>query len=473
MVLFALLLLNANWLQTVQAGSLNQRPGNARVLLQQYSNERGPILVAGDSIARSVETKGEFKYLREYPDKALYAQLTGYFSLFDKTGLERSENSVLAGTDDRLFIRRAIDLLTGKDRQGGAVQLTVDPAAQRAATKGLRDVGGKGAVVALDPRTGAILAMQSAPSYDPNPLAAHSSRAVQEAYDTLNEDPDKPLRNRAAAEIYPPGSTFKLVTAAAALSSGRYTADGVVPGQAVLDLPQTTADLRNENRRACADGTPTLTEALRYSCNTSFGAIGLDLGDDALREQAGKFGFGRDDIEVGIPSATSRFPAELNAPQTAQSAIGQYDVAATPLQMAMVAAAIANGGKVMQPYLVDRLLAPDLSQLDRAEPEELDTAVTPQVATALTSMMVDVVENGTGRNAQIDGVSVAGKTGTAQVGEGRDPHAWFVSFAPAEDPEVAVAVLVENGAGNTEISGGQLAAPIARSVMQAVLGSAS
>ncbi|NHC16524.1 penicillin-binding transpeptidase domain-containing protein, partial [Motilibacter deserti] len=223
MVLFALLLLNANWLQTVNAGSLNQRPGNARILLQQYSNERGPILVAGDSIARSVATKGEYKYLRQYPDKALYSQITGYFSLFDKTGIERSENDVLAGTDDRLFIRRAIDLLTGKDRQGGAVQLTLDPAAQRAATKGLADVGGKGAVVALDPRTGAILALQSSPSYDPNPLAAHRGSTVQEAYEKLDEDPDKPLRNRATSEIYPPGSTFKLVTAAAALSSGRYT----------------------------------------------------------------------------------------------------------------------------------------------------------------------------------------------------------------------------------------------------------
>ncbi|NHC16614.1 penicillin-binding transpeptidase domain-containing protein, partial [Motilibacter deserti] len=241
-----------------------------------------------------------------------------------------------------------------------------------------------------------------------------------------------------------------------------------------LDLPQTTADLPNENGRPCAgDGKPTLTEALRYSCNTSFGAIGLDLGDQALRDQAEKFGFDRDDIDIDIPSATSRFPAELNAPQTAQSSIGQYDVAATPLQMAMVAAAIANGGKVMQPYLVDRILAPDLSQLDRAEPEELDQAVTPQVASALTGMMVDVVANGTGENAQIDGVTVAGKTGTAQVGEGRKPHAWFVSFAPAEDPKVAVAVLVENGAGNSEVSGGRLAAPIAKSVMQAVLGSGS
>lgn len=473
MVLFALLLVNVNYLQVVEAGSLNSRQGNRRVLLLEYSKQRGPINIGSRAIATSIKTDDQLVYQRTYPSRGLFAHVTGYWSLFDRTGIERAQNPVLSGTDDRLRIRRPIDLVTGQRIQGGAVQLTLNIKAQQAATVGLQKAGSIGAVVAIEPSSGRILALQSLPTFDPSPLASHDANTVLKAYDALDKDPDKPLLDRSISENYPPGSTFKLVTAAAALSSGRYTRTGVVPGPAVLDLPGTTADLPNENRQPCAGGSPTLQQALDNSCNTSFGAIGLALGADALRDQARKFGFDDPDLAVPMPVATSSFPTELNAPETAQSAIGQFEVKSTPMQMAMVASAIANGGKLMKPYLVDRVLGPDLTVLDRTAPEELSQAVTPEVARELTTMMVDVVQNGTGTKAQIAGTKVAGKTGTAQVGGGRSPHAWFVSFAPSDAPKVAVAVLVQNGGNASEVSGNQVAAPIARAVMQAVLGGTS
>ncbi|RKS80338.1 peptidoglycan glycosyltransferase [Motilibacter peucedani] len=473
MVLFALLILNVNYLQAVEAGSLNAKPGNRRVLLLEYSKQRGPINVGSRAIATSVKTDDQLVYQRTYPSRGLFAHVTGYWSLFDKTGIEKAQNPVLSGTDDRLRIRRPIDLVTGQRIQGGAVQLTLNTKAQQAATVGLQKAGSVGAVVAIEPSTGKILALQSLPTFDPTPLASHDAGTVLKAYDALNDDPAKPLLDRALGENYPPGSTFKLVTAAAALSSGKYTRLGKVPGQASLDLPQTDKDLPNENGRPCGDGSPTLQVALEKSCNTSFGAIGMALGPDALREQAERFGFDDTELTVPLPVATSSFPGNPTPPQVAQSAIGQFEVKSTPLQMAMVVAAIANKGSLMKPYLVDRVLGPDLTVLDRTTPEQLSEAVTPEVAGELTTMMEDVVTNGTGTNARIDGVRVAGKTGTAQVGGGKNPHAWFVSFAPADDPKVAVAVVVPNGGTAREVSGNQVAAPIARAVMQAVLGGTS
>jgi peptidoglycan glycosyltransferase len=276
------------------------------------------------------------------------------------------------------------------------------------------------------------------------------------------------MLNRALRETYTPGSTFKIVTAAAALENG-FRASSKVYNGASLNLPQTTADLPNENGRPCTAGQATLTDALANSCNASFGKVGLDLGAAKLSAQARKFGFGTA-FQVPMRSAVSEFPGNLNPPQTAQSAIGQFSVRATPLQMAMVGAAVANHGVLMSPYLVQDVRAPDLSVLHSTTPESLGPAMSPQSAQQLTAMMVNVVDNGTGTNGQIPGIKVAGKTGTAQQGAGRRPHAWFVSFAPADNPRVAVAVNIENGGDATEISGNQLAAPIARAVMRAVLG---
>lgn len=482
MLLVLLMLANITFVQAFQADDLNARSDNRRVLLDEYARERGPILVGADNtpIAQSVPTDGEFGYLRQYANGPLYAPITGFYSfLFGRSAVERAENGILSGDDDRLFVRRLVDLVTNRERQGGAVKLTIDPAAQQAASDGLGDF--KGAVVALNPQTGAILAMVSNPSYDPNLLASHSISEQQAAWDALQEtavpegDRQKPGLNRATAQTLPPGSVFKLVTATAALESGRYEPDSTVPGPAAYDLPQSTVDLPNQSGRACGEGPEqlvTLTEALRVSCNTAFAFLGNDLGPEALREQADRFGFNSSPLEE-LNAADSVFPAELDPPSTAQSAIGQRDVRATPLQIAMVSAAIANDGVLMRPYLVEEVRGPDLvSVIEQTEPEELSRAMSPETAEELTQMMVNVVENGTGRNAQIDGVEVAGKTGTAESSEDRPPYAWFTSFAPADDAQIAVAVVVEEAnVAATDIAGGRLAAPIARQVMEAVLGS--
>ena len=477
MIVFGVMLVNLNYLQAVESQDLNSKPGNKRIQLAEYSRKRGDILVAGRPVASSVATKGEYKYLRRYPDQELYAAATGFYSrLYGSSGVEREMGSILSGTDDSLFIRRFLDTVTGKDPQGGDVVLTLDPKAQRAAHEGLQALGSsaRGAVVAIRPRTGAIVAFASAPTYDPNRLSTHDVDELVDAWKDLEGDDLQPLLARPVARTYPPGSTFKIVTAAAALSSGKYTVDSKLPGPARLDLPQTTVDLPNFDSRPCEPSgaeTTTFVNALRRSCNTTFGALGLELGDDALREQAQKFGFDSDTLDIPVDVAPSAFSENPDKPQTAQSAIGQFDVRATPLQMAMVVAGIANQGVVMKPYLVDRVLAQDTTPIETTRPEQLSEAVTPEVAQQLTEMLVDVVETGTGSNARIDGISVAGKTGTAQQSRERSPHAWFVSFAPAENPEVAVAVVVEDGGGvdRAEVGGNRLAAPIAKRVMEAVL----
>jgi peptidoglycan glycosyltransferase len=467
LVLFGLLLINANYIQVVRAKALHNSPLNPRLIQEEYSRKRGPILVGGKPVAASVATTDRLKYKRTYASGKLFAPVTGFYSLvYGATGIEAAENPILAGTDDSLFVRRVLDTLTGVPPEGGSVSLTINAKAQRAAYQGL--AGRKGAVAAVNPTTGAILALVSSPSFDPNLLSSHDTTAIRANYKRLSNNPDNPMLNRALRETYTPGSTFKIVTAAAALQNG-FRANSKVYNGASLNLPQTTANLPNENGQPCTAGQATLTDALANSCNAAFGKVGLDLGAAKISAQARKFGFGTA-FQVPMRSAVSEFPGGLNPPQTAQSAIGQFSVRATPLQMAMVGAAVANHGVLMSPYLVQDVRAPDLSVLHSTAPKSLGPAMTPQSAQQLTAMMVNVVDNGTGTNGQIPGIKVAGKTGTAQQGGGRRPHAWFVSFAPADNPRVAVAVIIENGGDATEISGNQLAAPIARAVMKAVLG---
>jgi len=469
-LLFAALMLQVNWIQVVKAGDYRDDPRNSRVLVRTYEQERGPISVAGGvRLAFSEKTDGRLKFLRQYPGGPAYAHVTGFVSLVYGTpsGVERAENAVLSGDDDRLAVRRLTDVVTGREPAGGSVLLTIDPRAQEAAFQALGDR--RGAVVALDPKTGAVLAMVSSPSYDPARLSSHDPAAIREYYAQLQAADGDPLLNRAISATYPPGSTFKVVTAAAAVQSGGLTPDSVIASPRVLDLPQTTADLGNFGGESCGGETTTLANALRISCNTAFGQLGLDL-PDQVRERARAFGFDEDDLEVPTRVAPSRYPDQTNPPQSAQSAIGQFDVRATPLQMALVAAGIANAGQVMRPYLVQEVQAPDLSTLSTTDPEVWRTATTPEVAGQVAQMMETVVDEGTGTAARIPGVRVAGKTGTAQQGGGRPPHAWFISFAPAEDPQVAVAVVVEGGgSAGSESTGGRVAAPIAKAVIQAVL----
>jgi len=472
-LLFCALLVSSTAIQFVQAKSLQDRPGNRRTLLADYARERGQILVGGTPVAKSVPTKDELKWLRTYPLGELYSHVTGYYSFTYGAGggLEGAENDLLSGSSDKLFYRRVTDILTGKDQTGASLELTINPAAQKAAEQALGDQ--RGAVVALDPSNGEVLALVSHPAYDPSVLSSHDTTKVQTAWQRLNADKGRPMIDRAiGGDLYPPGSTFKVVTAAAALESGKFTEESQIPGPATLDLPQTTVKLPNDDHRPCGPGNKTsLKHALVVSCNTAFGWLGMELGADALRSQAAKFGFG-DKLEIPMSVTPSTVPAELNEPQTAQSAIGQYDVRVTPLQVAMVSAAVANNGVVMQPHLVRRVLSSDLEVIDQPDPVQLSQAISPDTAATLTRMMEGVVSSGTGTAARIPGVEVAGKTGTAQHGEGLAPHAWFTSFAPAQGAKVAVAVVVEDGGklGN-EAFGGKVAAPIAKSVMEAVLGS--
>ncbi|MEO6204665.1 MAG: penicillin-binding protein 2 [Mycobacteriales bacterium] len=477
-LLFGLLLINVNYVQVVKADDYRHDPRNARALLRSFANERGPIVLSsggGGATALAVDkaTPGDqFKFLRTYPGGPAYAHVTGFSSfVYGRTALERAENGVLSGESDSLLVRRLSDYFTGRKPEGGRVVLTLQEAAQRAAYEGLK--GKRGAVVALDPRTGAVLAMVSTPSYDPSKLSSHDAASIRDYYRQLSDDEADPLLNRAVSQTYPPGSTFKVVTAAAALSAGGLSPDSRIPSPTELTLPQTNKPLKNFGGESCGDGkTSTLSDAFRISCNTAFAQIGLDLGKDKLREQAQAFGLNDDSLQLSGRVATSVFPTELSRPQEAQSAIGQYDVRVTPLQMALVAAGIANGGDVMRPYLVRELQAPDLSRLDATEPQVYRrNAVSPQVAQQITAMMELVVNSGTGRNAQISAVRVAGKTGTAQHAAGAAPHAWFIGFAPANDPKVAVAVVVEDGGSlGSEATGGRIAAPIARDVMRAILG---
>jgi peptidoglycan glycosyltransferase len=469
-LLFCSLLFSTTWVQFVTAKSIDNLPGNYRTLLNGYSRQRGAILVNGSPIAKSVPIKDRYKFVRTYPSAKLYSQVTGYYSFTYGAGggLEGSEDSLLSGRSDQLFYRQVLDMVTGKPPSGASLELTINPKAQAAADQALGNQ--RGAVVALDPKTGAVLAMVSHPQYDPGTLASHNLNSVAAAWKALNATSGNPAVNRSiAGDLYPPGSTFKLVTAAAALSSGKFTESSQIPGPATLALPQSTAHLPTDDLQPCGPGDKTtLTHALEISCNTAFGWLGLDLGGNALRAQAAKFGFG-DTLHVPMRVTASSVPP-LNAPQSAQAAIGQYDVRVTPLQMAMVSAGIANNGAVMTPYLVKDSRNSSLDIIDQTQPQQLSQAVTPAVAAALTRMMVTVVQSGTGTPAQIPGITVAGKTGTAQLAAGGNPDAWFTSFAPATNPQVAVAVVVENG-GNagSEAYGGAVAGPIARAVMEAVL----
>lgn len=466
-ILLLALLVNVTVIQVVLAGDYRDRPGNQRVLLEEYARERGPILVGSNPAARSKETGDTLRFLRVYSDGPLYAPVTGFYSLiYGATGLERTENRILTGRSSLFVVDRAEQLFAGREPRGGAVSTTIDARAQRAAFSGLR--GKKGAVVAIEPATGRILASVQSPSFDPNILSSHDPDAIREYYQTLEADPAKPLLNRPIVSLNPPGSTFKIVTAAAALASGRFTPETVIPGPRTYDLPDSTKKIRNWNGQSCGpNDLVTLRQALAISCNTAFAWLGNELGDTALREQAQLMGFDQS-FEIPLRAATSRFPEDPDDPQTAMSAIGQFDVRATALQMAMVAAAVGNSGKTMNPYLVQEVRGPDLAILQTTEPTVFQQSLDPLFAAQLTEMMVNVVDNGTGSNARIPGVRVAGKTGTAQTGNDNPAVAWFVAFAPAQSPEVAVAVVVED-AGAPEVSGNQLAAPIARSVIEAVL----
>jgi peptidoglycan glycosyltransferase len=465
LVMFVALLCSTTTISVLQVDNLRADGRNVRTLYDSYSAERGPILVAGKPIAESKSVDDQYKFQRVYTDPELYAAITGYFTLNQgTTGVEGSLNDYLSGTANDQFLAQINAILTGQTPKGAAVELTIDPVVQKAAWDALG--GNSGSVIALDPKTGAILAMVSKPSYDPNRLASHRTKDVIAAYDELLADPHDPLINRAiSGDLYHPGSVFKLIVASAALDSGRFTPESTFPNPASLQLPLSSSVITNSGGGKCGPGkTVSLATALRLSCNIPFAEIGAALGQDTLRDYTKLYGFGS---RLGVPMTVtpSSIPDELDAPQLMLSSFGQANVRMTPLQVAMVSSGIANGGVVMQPTLIKSIIAPDLTVIQPFQPTVLSTPISAQTSATLVQLMIANVANGAASNGRISGVDVAGKTGTAQNGEGQPLTLWFTGFAPANDPQIAVAVVVENGTS----FGNVVAAPIARKVIEAVL----
>jgi penicillin-binding protein A len=475
MAMIVLLLVNATYIQVVSADTYRTDPRNRRVLLDEYSRQPGQIAAGGLPVASSVETGGQLRFQRSYLDGPMYAPVTGYYSLrYGAGGTENAMDSVLNGSDGRLFVRRLSDLVTGRTPSGGSVELTINPIVQQVAYEQLTRRGYTGAVVAIKPSTGEILAMASTPSYDPNRLSAHGGAEQEAAWnEATSAQRGSPLTNRAVASIYPPGSTFKLVVTAAALETGKATPDSSLTATSALQLQGTSTFLRNFADNPCGRGdTATLKEALVRSCNTAFAQLVATVGENDLRKQAQLLGIGQQDLTVPIlvtPSTLGDIP-DISALQ--QSGIGQRDVALTPLQNAMIAATIANGGRRMTPQLVRNILAPDLSVLDSFTPKQAETAMSRFTASRLRDMMA-AAENTYSNDGKISGVSIAAKTGTAEHGanpKNTPPHGWYVAFAPVDDPQVAIAVVVEDGGDRAlEATGGSRAAPIGRAVIGAAL----
>jgi len=471
--LVLILVAQLTYLTIVDANNLKHNPHNVRALLSNANRPRGDIVTADGTIvaqSRTVSDGTVFKYLREYPTKELFAQTVGYQSfVFGSTGVENTYNNALLGRENQLNLNNIPDIFSGK-KTTGTVVLSLRADAQRLAQSALGTQ--RGSVVLLDVKTGAVLAMYSNPSFDPNPFVVHNNQFAQAAFTAVQQNPDHPALPRSYRERYPPGSSFKTVTASVALEDGVATPNSTFPVRTELPLPQSTNTLRNFGGESCGG---TLTLSFTQSCNTTFGQLGLQLGDQFVPGMA-KFGIGQaPPIDLSPGAVTSVGPAagtfSNSQPQFALAGIGQGAVAVTPLQMALVAEGIANGGVIMQPHVASEIRDANDKLIRRIDPSPWMTATTPQVAQAVTQMMIQVVNNGTGTAAQIPGVTVAGKTGTAQTAPNQAPHAWFVAFAPAEAPRFAVAVIVEHGGNaNQEATGGRVAAPIAAQMLKLALG---
>jgi peptidoglycan glycosyltransferase len=470
LLMFITLFVSSSVIQVVAVDSLRVDDRNVRTLYASFSAERGPILVNGEPIAESTPVDSNYSFQRSYSQGELYSAVTGYFTLNQgNTGIEGALNDELSGTSNSQFLDQLMSIVTGESPRGDAVETTIDPVVQQAAFDALGN--NAGAVVALNPKTGEILALVSKTAFDPNVLAVHDTSQVIAAYNELESSSARPLLNRAiGGDLYPPGSVFKLVVTAAALESGEFTKDSEFPNPGSLALPLSSSVITNSEGGSCGGGaTATIETALRLSCNIPFAQLGAALGEDRIASEAEEFGFGS---SFNIPQTTtpSVYPRGLDAPTLMLSAFGQASVRVHPLQMAMVSAAIANGGVLMQPTLVKSILAPDFTVRQALEPSVYSTPLSPENSATLSEMMVNGVNNGVATNARISGVAVAGKTGTAENGPGRPYTLWFTGFAPADDPQVAVAVVVENNGGLSQGAfGNTVAAPIAKKVLEAVL----
>jgi peptidoglycan glycosyltransferase len=474
-VAFAVLVGAVTYLQVIRGPEYRDDPRNLRVATGRVGRERGTIITAdGVIVARSAANPNDPQlFTRTYPEGASYAHVVGYATLiFGVAGIEQTQSATLVSDRDAT-ISGVLNAILGGDIRPQGLRLSIIDDLQQAASAALGDQ--YGAVVALDPDTGAILAMVSNPGFDPTSL---QGRNAGPAGNALDGDPAEPLRNRAVNATYPPGSVFKIVTAVAALEAGVAGGGTTFDDPRDLELPGSTATISNYDGEVCADGdVVTLTQAFVSSCNTTFAALGMQVGADQLVATAEAFGFNQS-IPFGLDTLTSVIPGAAtflnDIPGVAQSAIGQRDVRATPLQMALVGAAVANEGEIMQPYLVQQVFNSAGQVESETAPAVWRRAMSPASAVALTDLMEKAVATGTGFRAQIPGTRVAGKTGTAEV-PGGPPDAWFVGFGPvaaaAGEPRIVVAVIVEDGGTAAEDgTGGAIAAPIAQSVMETFLG---
>ncbi|MFF8819069.1 MULTISPECIES: peptidoglycan D,D-transpeptidase FtsI family protein [Leucobacter] len=479
--MFLVLFFSVTMIQFVNADELRNNPLNQRTIKNGYKVERGSIIVDGEPVAFSTPTQDTFRYLRNYDPGVLYAPVTGYYSRQQgMTGLEAAMNKELTGNADGQFFTRIQNTLNGVKPQGSSIDTTISGKVQKAAYEAMQEYSFEGAVVAIEPKTGRILALVSTPSYDPNLLSSNDDSEIIANYEALSAEEMQPLMNRAiAGDLYHPGSVYKLVTASAAIESGAAKPSTEFANPASLTLPQSNAVMRNSDQQTCGTGAKaSLETAIMYSCNIPIAEMAMGMDKDEVPKMARAFGF-EHDLTIPLEVTPSVAPTPLDKAQVALSSIGQLDVRTTPLQVAMVSAAIANGGKVMTPQLVDRVIAPDLRVEQEFDPEELSQPISPETAQAVAGMMEKGVSDSTGfaHLSAIDGVRVAGKTGTAQTGidaNGNDlPYTlWYTGFAPVDDPKVAVAVVIANGGGESfDFQGGSYELPTAvgKRVMEAVL----
>ena len=469
LIMFAMLGLAVTNTQFISAPSLNADPRNVRTKLHAAEIDRGPIIVEKTAIASS-ELDDDNHYTRVYDQGPLYVSATGYFSSvgYGSTGIEAAQENVLDGQSQTLLGQRLRNLLTGEKRQGGGVELTLRASMQEAAAAALGDR--KGAVVALDAKTGAILALYSSPSFDPNALASRDAGEVQDAYATLDADPKNPMLNRTISERYAPGSTFKVLTAIALIENGIANPDTRMDSPVSTTLPGTNTEVSNIESSTCGDGKPTLTEAFARSCNTTFVLASEKLTTQQLTDVTKRFGFGHEQ-EIPLTVIPSVFPADADSAQLAMSSIGQYTVQATPMQMAQVAQTIANGGQMMSPYLIKQIVDADNQTIRKTKATEAGRPISADTASKVTGMMQAVVSQpyGSGTPMALPNVSVAAKTGTAETGDGDRANAWAIGFAPADNPQIAFAVIVEGDETNPTPHGGDVAGPVAKAVLEAGL----
>lgn len=469
LIMFAMLGLAVTNTQFISAPSLNADPRNVRTNLHAAEIDRGPIIVEKTAIASS-ELDDDNHYTRVYDQGSLYVSATGYFSSvgYGSTGIEAAQENVLDGQSQTLLGQRLRNLLTGEKRQGGGVELTLRASMQEAAAAALGDR--KGAVVALDAKTGAILALYSSPSFDPNALASRDAGEVQDAYATLDADPKNPMLNRTISERYAPGSTFKVLTAIALIENGIANPDTRMDSPVSTTLPGTNTEVSNIESSTCGDGKPTLTEAFARSCNTTFVLASEKLTTQQLTDVTKRFGFGHEQ-EIPLTVIPSVFPSDADSAQLAMSSIGQYTVQATPMQMAQVAQTIANGGQMMSPYLIKQIVDADNQTIRKTKATEVGRPISADTASKVTGMMQAVVSQpyGSGTPMALPNVSVAAKTGTAETGEGDRANAWAIGFAPADNPQIAFAVIVEGDETNPTPHGGDVAGPVAKAVLEAGL----